>query len=145
MDTPLSPQDALIAAMVTTAAADDRMKDVELLSMTRIIEALPAFEGYDTGRIANVSGLVYDLLEAEDGLDAIIGLIHQALPSGVNETAYALACDVAAADRKVRMAEIRWLDLLREGLGVGRLAAAAIERAARARHLAVPTRNPSAE
>jgi tellurite resistance protein len=138
MDTTLTVPDALVAAMVTTAAADDRMPTVELLTMTRIIETLPAFSQYDVDRVTNVSNLVYDLLEAEDGLDAIIGLIREALPPGFNETAYALACDVAAADRSVPMAELRWLELLRDGLSVGRLAAAAIERAARARYLTLP-------
>jgi hypothetical protein len=134
----LSAQDALVAIMITTSAADERMSTLELLSINRIIEGLPAFDGYEPERLRTVSGVVFEILDAEDGLDAIIGLAKEALPEGFNETAYALACDVVAADRQVRFPELRWLEILRRDLGVGRLAAAAIERAARARHLSLP-------
>lgn len=138
MSPTLSPQDALVAVMITTSAADERMSTLELLSINRIIEGLPVFDGYDPERIRQVSGIVFDILDAEDGLDVIIGLAKETLPEGFNETAYALACDVVAADRQVRFPELRWLEILRRDLSVGRLAAAAIERAARARHLTLP-------
>ncbi len=130
----LSPQDALVAVMVATSASDQNMTDSELASITAIIDILPVFEDYDRGRIATVSNMVADLFEEEDGLDALIGLVGQALPDHLRETAYALACDVAAADKRVNMSELRFLEMLRHDLRVGRLAAAAIERGARARH-----------
>lgn len=139
MDSTLSPGDALVAAMLTTSAADERMSDTELRSISRMVDALPAFRGYDHDRIRHISAVVFDMLEADDGLDAIIGLVSEALPADLNETAYALACDVAAADGRVPMAERRWLQMLRHGLGVGRLTAAAIERGARARHRPLPS------
>jgi tellurite resistance protein len=138
MTSPFSPGDALVAAMLTTSAADERVSDAELRSIMQIVDALPAFRDYDTDRIHNISAAVVDMLEAEDGLDAIIGLVKDALPDELNETAYALACDVAAADGNVPMSERRWLEMLRRGLSVGRLTAAAIERGARARHLKLP-------
>jgi len=51
----------------------------------------------------------------------------------LRETAYALACDVAAADGRVSQEEMRLLTLIRHGLPVGRLPTAAIQRGARAR------------
>ena len=130
----LSPQDALVAVMVATSASDQNMTDSELVSITGIIDVLPVFEGYDRDHIATVSNLVGDLFEEEDGLDALIGLVEQSLPDHLRETAYALACDIAAADKRVNMNELRFLEMLRHDLRVGRLAAAAIERGARARH-----------
>ena len=130
----LSPQDALVAVMVAISASDQNMTDDELLSIGGIIDLLPVFEDYDRDHLPRVSNLVADLFEEEDGLDALIGLVEQALPDHLRETAYALACDVAAADKRVQMNELRFLELLRYGLSVGRLAAAAIERGARARH-----------
>ncbi len=130
----LSPQDALVAVMVAVSAADQNMTDRELASITGIINILPVFAGYDDDRIPRVSAMVVDLLEEEDGLDALIGLVEEALPDHLRETAYALACDVAAADVAVAMTELRFLEMLRHGLHVGRLVAAAIERGARARH-----------
>ncbi|MFV0475264.1 MAG: tellurite resistance TerB family protein [Pikeienuella sp.] len=130
----MSPQDALIAVMIAVSAADEVQSTQELLTIDRIIDAVPAFLGYDKDRVPVVKALVGDLFTEEDGIDALIGLVNEALPEGFNETAYALACDVAAADGTVRMGELRFLEILRHDLGVGRLAAAAIERGARARH-----------
>ncbi|HUF87939.1 MAG TPA: tellurite resistance TerB family protein [Thermohalobaculum sp.] len=130
----LSPQDALVAVMTAVSAADQNMTDREVASITSIIEGLPVFHGYGRERISTVAGMVADLFEEEDGLDALLGLVEEALPEHLRETAYALACDVAAADGRVAMAELRFLELLRYSLSIGRLAAAAIERGARARH-----------
>lgn len=137
--TVFSPQDALVAVMVTTSAADAQITASELLSIDRMIRALPAFEGYDDDRVQRIGRTVLDLLSEEDGLEAILGLVREALPPEANETAYALACDVVAVDGTARMTELRWLEMLRHALAVGRLPAAAIERGARARHMRIPT------
>ena len=131
---PLSPEDALVSVMIAASAADEAMTDNELRSITSIVKVLPIFQGYDSDRVQQVSGLVSDLFTEEDGLDALLGLVEAALPDHLRETAYALACDVAAADGRVAMTELRFLEELRHELRVGRLAAAAIERGARARH-----------
>ena len=138
MTTLLSIPDALVAVMVATSTADERVADAELATISRIIEHLPVFRGYSPERVREVTSIVFELLEAEEGLDAIIGLVKASLPGDFNETAYALACDVAAADCDTPMAELRWLQMVRQDLGVGRLAAAAIERGARAHHLPLP-------
>lgn len=134
MTAALSPQDALVAVMIAASAADAEQSTQELLLIDRIIDALPAFEGYDKDRIGSVSQTVRDLFSEEDGLDALLGLVAEALPERFNETAYALACDIVAADGSVHMTEARFLEMLRHDLRVGRLASAAIERAARAKH-----------
>lgn len=133
-------QDALVAVMITTSAADESMSASELLSIERIVGAMPAFADYDADRIRSVSQLVMDMLSEEDGLDAILGLVKEALPPHLNETAYAMACDVAASDGSVRLTELRFLEMVRDELSVGRLAAAAIERGARARHQTISGR-----
>lgn len=134
MSAVFSPQDALVAVMIATSAADEMQTTSELILIDRIIDAMPAFEGYDKDRVESVNQIVRDLFSEEDGLDALIGLVNEALPERFNETAYALACDIAAADGVVQPTEIRLLEMLRHDLSVGRLAAAAIERAARAKH-----------
>jgi len=130
----LSAQDALAAVMIATSAADEDVSSREFREISAIVQILPAFRDYDVDRIDRVGALVTDLFSEEDGLDALLGLVKAALPDHLRETAYALACDVAAADGAVRMTELRWLEELRHELSVGRLAAAAIERGSRARH-----------
>ena len=132
-----SPQDALVAVMVAVSASDETIRTSELVAIERIVNHLPVFGGYDLDRIAVVSRAVFDLFEEEDGLDALFGLVRDALPERLNETAYALACDVAAADGTLRETELRLLEEMRYELNLDRLHAAAIERGARARHLTV--------
>ncbi|MEM0949847.1 MAG: tellurite resistance TerB family protein [Pseudomonadota bacterium] len=131
----LEPQDALVALMIAISASDETMRTTELLTIERIVNHLPVFRDYDQDRIAEVSRTVLSLFSEEDGLDALFGLVRSALPDRLNETAYALACDVAAADGTLGEAELRLLEEMRYELDIDRLHAAAIERAARARHM----------
>ena len=96
---------------------------------------MPVFADYDKDRLQRVSKTVFDLFAEEDGLDALFGLIREGLPQRLYETAYALACDVAAADALLGETELRFLAEIRYELQIDRLHAAAIERGARARHL----------
>lgn len=128
---------ALITTMVLMSAAEGRMSDAEIDTMTRLVGSLPAFDGFDRSRIAAIGRDCVDLLQRDDGLDVALGRITEALPTPLRETAYALACDVVAADRGATQSELRLLAMLRDRLELDPLVAAAIERAARARHRAV--------
>jgi tellurite resistance protein len=136
-DTPpsMSPQDALVAVMVAISASDEQLRTAELVAIQRTVNHMPVFGDYDADRIRTVSQTVFDLFEEEDGLDALFGLIRAALPERLHETAYALACDVVAADGRLRDMELRMLEEVREDLSIDRLHAAAIEWGARVRHL----------
>lgn len=131
----IDPQTALIYTMVLVAAADREMTDAELHTMGDIVKTLPVFADYDLSRIIRSAGDCAELLADEDGLDRAMDMIAEGLPDKIHETAYALACEVAAADGRVSQEESRLLELLRHNLKVGRLPAAAIERGARARHM----------
>jgi len=131
----MSPQDALLAVMIACSASDQDMRTAELLAIQSMVNLMPVFAGYDTDRMRRVAQIVFDLFEEEDGLDAFFGLIRSVLPERLNETAYALACDVITADGRHSQEELRMLEELREELKVDRLHAAAIEWAARVRHL----------
>ena len=123
--------------MIAVSASDEAIRTSELVTIERIVNHLPVFADYDADRIASVSQTVFDLFSEEDGLDALFGLIKETLPKHLNETAYALACDVAASDRSVRETELRLLEEMRYELDIDRLCAAAIERGARARYAAL--------
>ena len=93
-----------------------------------MVDTLPIFEGYDHDRLRTIGQTVFDLFTEEDGLDALFGLMRDALPDSLRETAYALCCDVAAADGHAFQAELQFLLELRHELEIDRLHAAAIER-----------------
>jgi tellurite resistance protein len=134
-DAPLTAQDALVALMIAVSASDEDIRTSELVKMTTAINHLPVFAGYDAERLPRASQMVFDLLEQEDGLEALFGLIRDALPEHLFETAYALSCDVAAADGLIDGPEARMLEEIRDELNLDRLHAAAIERGSRARHM----------
>ncbi|MEX1233404.1 MAG: tellurite resistance TerB family protein [Roseovarius sp.] len=134
---PLSAQDCLVAVMIAVSASDEQIRTAELVKIESAVNNLPIFGDYDADRINVVSQTVFDLFSDEDGLDALFGLIRASLPERLFETAYALACDVAAADGVLGDSELRLLEEIRYELNLDRLHAAAIERGARARHLSL--------
>ena len=130
----LNAQDALVAIMIAEGLSDETISGRELLSISRIVDHLPIFQNYDQSRVQTVAQTVFDLFEEEDGLDALFGLVKDSLPQNLFETAYALACDVAACDGRLLEVELQMLKEIRYELNIDRLNAAAIERGARARH-----------
>ena len=124
-----------MAIMIAVSVADSDIRTAELVTIQAIVNHLPIFADYDVDRIKTVARTVFDLFEDDDGLDALFGLIRNSLPERLAETAYALSCDVAAADGKLEQSELRLLEEIRHELEIDRLHAAAIERGARARHM----------
>lgn len=129
-----NPQEALICAMVLMGAADRSMSDAELGMMARLVQELPAFAEFRASEISAVTEVCLRLLERTDGLDRATGMIREALPMRLRETAYLLACEVAAADGDATQEELQFLSEFRVALDIDRLIAGAIERAAKARY-----------
>lgn len=131
---PFSPQDCLVAVMIATSASDLDVGTAELMSIQRIVNHMPIFADYDLDHVAVISDAVFSMLEEEDGLDSLFGIVKGYLPLKLYDTAYALACDIAAADGRLDQAELELLAEMRYQLDISRLHAAAIETGARARH-----------
>jgi len=125
---------ALIYVMVVVSASDGNMSERELRTIGDIVRTLPVFRGFDHHRLLAVSQECAAILQEQDGFDAVLGLIVDAVPESLRETAYWLALEVALADPQVMMEEVRIIELLRRRLEIERLVAAALERAAQARY-----------
>ena len=128
----LTSQDCLVTLMMAISASDGRILTAELVKIQSAVNHLPIFADYDVDRFTLMSQVVFNLFEKEEGLDMLFGLIRENLPDRLFETAYALCCDVAAADGIIREPELRLLEEMRYELNIDRLHAAAIERGARA-------------
>jgi len=135
MSQTVSPQTALIYLMVTTSAANADMTDRELMTMGDMVRMLPVFNGFDAESIVTIAEECAAILDTDDGLDQVLDVIADSLPSRLHETAYAICCDIVAADGNADQEELRILEMVRHRLQVDRLAAAGIERGARARHI----------
>jgi tellurite resistance protein len=124
---------ALIYTMVIVSAADSDMPDAELRIIGDIVGHLPIFRDFDRNELPRALHDCTELLGRESGLEETLTAIKAALPAKLRETAYAIACDLAAADGEATQEELRILELIRHRLSIERLVAAAIERGARAR------------
>ena len=129
----ISPETALVYVMVTISASDDEMTDSELNRMTGIIGYLPAFRNYNIERLRTDTNTCIELLQSEEGLDAVFGLIEEAVPQSHMDIVYGLACEVAASDGALSQEELRLLEMIRHAFDIDRLTAAAIERGTAAR------------
>ena len=124
---------ALIYTMVIVSAADSDMPDAELRIIGDIVGDLPIFRDFDNSELPRILQDCTELIGRENGLEQILKVIKSALPAKLRETAYAIACDLAASDGEASQEELRVLELLRDRLNIEPLIAAAIERGARAR------------
>jgi len=124
---------ALIYTMVIVSAADSELPEAELRIIGDIVGDLPIFRDFDQAELPRVLNDCTELIGRENGLEETLTAIKAALPAKLRETAYAIACDLVAADGEASQEELRILELIRHRLNLERLIAAAIERGARAR------------
>ena len=132
--TGLEPQEALVCTMVLVAAAGGGISDREIGMMAGLVQTLPVFHNFSSKRLEAATEAVVALLREDDGLNHAARLIRESLEPRLRETAYALACEVVAADRFAEQDSLRMLEFVKNELNLDALVAAAIERGARARH-----------
>jgi tellurite resistance protein len=129
----LDPQEALVCTMVLIAATDG-ITDREIGVMAGIVQTLPVFHNFSSAQLDSATEAAISLLREDDGLAHAGRLIREALEPRLRETAYALGCEVVAADRFAQQDCLRMLEFVRSELHLDPLVASAIERGARARH-----------
>ncbi|MEL6373261.1 MAG: tellurite resistance TerB family protein [Pseudomonadota bacterium] len=134
MPATISPQEALIYAMVTMSAVDRSISTEELSRIGSVVRQLPMFDGFQEEQLVGIAKDCGEALASTDGLNKTLEMIDDGLPARLRETAYMLALEVAAVDLKIEAEEIRFLELLADKLRLDRLTTAALERGARARH-----------
>jgi len=132
--TGLNAQEALVCTMVLVAASDGGITDREIGVMSGLVQTMPVFHNFSSEHLDVATSTAVSLLQEEEGLSHAGRLIRDALEPRLRETAYALACEVAAADRFTRQSAVRMLEFVGGELELDPLVVAAIERAARARH-----------
>lgn len=135
---PNTAHDALIHLMILAASSDSAMTEKELVRIQALIGRLPVFEGFDRNRIAAVANACADKLNGLGGLDQVMDDAIAVLPKKLQDTAYAVAVEIASVDLYLEQEELRFLEMLRDKLDLDRLTTAAIEAAARARHRRMP-------
>ena len=121
--------------MVIASAVDAEMTDVELLRIGQLVDRGLVFTDYEPDELTADAEACAEMLASDGGVDAAIAQIKQALPEPLRETAYAFACEIIAADGHASQEELQLLEVLSYDFEIDPLAAAAIQRGARARHM----------
>jgi tellurite resistance protein len=135
MTEPMSHHGALVYVMVTISAVDRAMTDEELARIGEIVSHLPVFADYDQDTLVKTAEACGEVLSADGGLEQVLRLVQAALPKKLHETAYAIALEVAAADREIKPEEVRFLEMLGDALALDKLTRVAIERGIKARNM----------
>jgi tellurite resistance protein len=130
----LNAPEALVCTMVLVAAADGGMTDREIGVMSVQVQTLPAFRNFSKQQLREATEAAVELLNEDDGLRHAARLIRAALTPELKETAYALACEVVAADEVAGQESLEMLEFVQAELHLDPLVAAAVERGVRARH-----------
>ncbi len=129
----LTPQHALIYAMVIVAEADADISAGEATIIGDLINHLPVFDHIDQAEVAGIAMTCSEMIATPAGLAEAFGMIREALTPTLREAAYALACDVMASDRRLNRGEIQMLERVRSELGIQPGVADLLEGATRIR------------
>ena len=129
----LTAHEALIHVMVIAASADARVSDRELEIISRLVTRSPVFDTFERTQLGQVAAQAIDLIKDSSNLEKVLAMVLEAVPPRLHDTAYALAVEVASVDLRLEQEELRFLEMIRDGLNLDGLVAAAIEASARAR------------
>src|SRR5437868_1528121 len=110
--TTINVQTALIYVMVIAAAADGKLQDSELALMGQVVKTLPIFSKFKLDHLPLITADCAAILDDENGIDTALGLVKEALPVKLHDTAYALACFIVAIDGLTEPEELEWLRVL---------------------------------
>ncbi len=130
----MTPQEGLIYTMVMVAAADGDLNASETKRLEALVGHLPAFRSFDKRKLPQVAEECAKLLSGKNGLERTLAAVRKVLPTRLHTTAFALACDMTAADGKVELEEMTLLNMLADTLDVDPLSQVAIQHAAGARY-----------
>jgi tellurite resistance protein len=131
----LTPEEAVIYLMILASASDGSINPDELRTIGRVVRSFSLFSDQHENDLVRHAEKAGEVMSSEGGLHKVIDAARDALPDHLAETAYAAVVDVVTADESLNLEEIRILELIRNGLSVSDEGAAAIEHAARARHM----------
>lgn len=129
----LTPPEALIYCMFTASTVDRTVEKEELERIGSFVRELPAFKGYSRDWFADEAQACGQVLSKPGGIEAVLDLISEALPSGLRETAYVLTAEVVETGHFLKE-ERHFLEMLASRLQLDDLVVAALERAVKARH-----------
>lgn len=130
----LSKHAALIYVMIMVSASDRDMKRIELSTIGSFVKRLPAFRDYDVTRLPQTAEACAETLATGDGMNHALDAVAKSLSPSLRKTAYALALEVAAADRRLSLDELGIMQIIAERLDIDSETASALEKSVSIRY-----------
>ena len=127
----LSPEAALIYAMVVAAGPDREIAPENIGIVGDLVDHLPIFRGIDRERVRELAVRCSEQIVRPGGVEQVYSQIRSALSARLREAAYALSCDVIALCRP--RPDRQALEPVRTQLEIDPATAQTIERAAMVR------------
>jgi len=106
--------------MALASAADRGMTDSELQLMGDVVRTLPVVDGFNEEGLPNATRICAKLLNDDAGWKNTIEFIRTKVPVRLYKTAYAISCDVIAADGQASQEDLRLLEIIRHSLDIDR-------------------------
>ena len=128
---------ALIYTMVIVSAADSELPDAELRIIGDIVRDLPIFRDFDQSELPRALNDCTELMNRENGLEETLKAIKAALPAKLRETAYAIACDLVAANGEASQEELSLIELIRHRLNLDPLVRTQLDADLRTSRMAI--------
>jgi uncharacterized membrane protein YebE (DUF533 family) len=125
----LSPQAALVYAMVVAAGSDGEIAQEGIDLIGDLVDYLPIFRGIDRRQVTELAIACSEQLSEPGGTDQVYAQIRKALSGPLRGAAYALSCDVIRVDCRLQR-DRQALERIRQQLEVDPATARTIERAA---------------
>jgi len=132
---PSDPRRFLIEAMVGAMHADGTVDERETRTLRRLLAEHDLFAALPRDVAEMLIQLGTDAISFAGGAERRVATIAHSLPGRTHRmAAYAMACEVCAADQVVADSELRYLDALRRSLAVSEREHAELLDAARNKH-----------
>ncbi len=115
---PISDKAEAFAGVAFAAIAVDRqIKDIELIYLQAIFSRMRLFEGWTVGQYKSLIEKLRGILKKQ-GVEALLDMSIQALPSKFYQTAFAISVDLVLADGVVTKEEKDFLYELQQRLDI---------------------------
>jgi tellurite resistance protein len=113
------PRRFLVEAMLGAMEADGEVTEEEVMTLEKNLSSHPLFDGMSGDELSRVTDLAADAIREAGGGKARLEAIAKGLTSRNHRlAAYAMACEICAADRELAEAEIDFLDRLHAALAL---------------------------
>src|SRR5690606_14612130 len=96
----LSAEDALIHLMVIAAASDTAISSAEYERIQALVQRAPIFAAFEVAQLEAVANAAVDAINSS-GVEAALDAAIAALPLRLQDTAYALAVEIAVVDLRL--------------------------------------------